>query len=72
MIMVLLCGSGTHFVQTDYVIKSGDTLWGLYKKNVQGVKWDKWLYEMEKANGERDIYSAGTEIILLTSEGSGA
>ena len=69
--LILHCVSGTHLVQMDYVIKSGDTLWNLYTEHTEGIKWHKWLYEMERANGDSDLYSAGAEIILLTSEGSG-
>ncbi len=71
IIMILLCGSGTPLTSKAYTLKEGDTLWELYTEYGNSIQWGKWLYEMEKANVGNDLYCAGENIILLTSEGSG-
>lgn len=48
-ICTTICTKGETFVQTQYTIKEGDTLYSIAED--YGVKdWRKWVYETRKAN----------------------
>lgn len=50
-----------------YMVKRGETLWGISEQYAEGDKW-KWIYEVKKINGLQcsDIYAG--EIIYVFSE----
>lgn len=54
IICVLLCGSLAlkRAEEKPYILGRGETLWEVYEEYGSGIKWDKWYYEMLKANGK--------------------
>lgn len=72
IICLLLCGSLAlkRAEEKPYILGRGETLWEVYEEYGSGIKWQKWLYEMERINnkavGEEWYY--GEEITVLCTK----
>ena len=69
--IILLCGSRAEALQQrEYILGKGETLWEVYKEFGSGIKWQKWLYEMEKINGKsgNEAWYYGESIIVLVAQ----
>lgn len=69
LICILLCGSLVlkKAEEKPYILGRNETLWEVYEEYGSGMKWGRWLYEMEKLNnkGSGETWYYGEEIKVL-------